>query len=368
MSKKSKKLLFVIGTRPEVIKLAPIILLACKNPSAFETVVVTTSQHREMLDQMLETFEIQVDVDLDLMRHDQNLGHFAASAMEKLYPIVHEISPDCLIVQGDTTTTFIGALAAVYNKIPIAHVEAGLRTYDNMQPFPEEVNRRLTTHIAEYHFVPTKTAQENLIREGINKEKIWITGNTCIDALFLTLNKILSSVSDVADEGRNILLTAHRRESYGEPLKQICRAVLQLINTFPDISVTYPVHLSPNVRKIVFPLLGNHPRIHLVEPLSYCEFVLAMKRAFLILTDSGGIQEEAPSLGKPVLLLRDKTERPEAVEAGAVRLVGTQEQEIIKQTSLLLTDETEYNKMSQVRNPFGQGNAAEKILKVLGAG
>ena len=359
------KLLIVMGTRPEVIKLAPVIIGARNRPDDFETVVVTTSQHREMLDQMLDTFQIGVDFDLDIMKPNQDLRHVTTAALNGLHDVIGDVKPDWVIVQGDTTTTFTGALAAFYHQVSVAHVEAGLRTYDKRQPFPEEINRRLTTQIADAHFAPTTLSQDNLRREGVSDDVIWVTGNTGIDALFLTLGAKAGRAEPSAAGTRRLLVTAHRRENHGEPMERICRAVLRLVDEFPDLHAYYPVHLSPRVRQVVLPLLGNHPRVELGEPLEYRQFVEEMNRAHLILTDSGGIQEEAPSLGKPVLVMRETTERPEGIDAGTVRLVGTDEERIYQETARLLRDDEAYREMAQARNPYGDGRATEKILAAL---
>ncbi len=365
MSKKTK-ILIVMGTRPEVIKLAPVVIGARNRPDQFETFVVATSQHREMLDQMLETFQIAVDIDLDIMKPNQDLSHVTTAALNGLHDVVGQVKPDWVIVQGDTTTTFTGALAAFYHQVSVAHVEAGLRTHDKRQPFPEEINRRLTTQIADAHFAPTTRSRDNLLREGVSDEAIWVTGNTGIDALFLTLGSRLGEATASPAGAPRLLVTAHRRENHGEPMARICRAVLRLVQEFPDLHAYYPVHLSPKVRDVVFPLLGNHPRIELGEPLEYREFVGEMNRAHLILTDSGGIQEEAPSLGKPVLVMRETTERPEGIDAGTVRLVGTDEERIYSETARLLSDDNAYQEMAQARNPYGDGHATERILSTLG--
>ena len=360
-----KRILVVMGTRPEVIKLAPVVIGARNRPDEFETLVVTTSQHREMLDQMLDTFQIGVDFDLDIMKPNQDLRDVTTAALHGLHDVIGRVQPDWVIVQGDTTTTFTGALAAFYHQVSVAHVEAGLRTYDKRQPFPEEINRRLTTQIADAHFAPTTLSRENLLREGVSEDVIWVTGNTGIDALFLTLGvDARKSTADSAG-GRRLLVTAHRRENHGEPMERICRAILRLIDEFPDLHALYPVHLSPKVRDVVFPLLGNHPRIELGAPLEYREFVEEMNRADIILTDSGGIQEEAPSLGKPVLVMRETTERPEGISAGTVRLVGTDEARIYSETARLLNDQDAYEEMAQARNPYGDGRATERILSAL---
>lgn len=363
MSSKTK-LMIVMGTRPEVIKLAPLVIGARSRPDEFETVVVATSQHREMLDQMLETFQVEVDFDLDIMKPNQDLRHVTTAALNGLHDVVAQVKPDWVIVQGDTTTTFCGALAAFYHQVPVAHVEAGLRTFDKRQPFPEEINRRLTTQIADVHFAPTTLSRENLLREGVSDDLITVTGNTGIDALFLTLGASSDEASETSAV-RRLLVTAHRRENHGEPMERICRAVLRLVDEFPDLHAYYPVHLSPRVRGVVMPLLSSHPRVELGEPLEYREFVREMSRAHIILTDSGGIQEEAPSLGKPVLVMRETTERPEGIDAGTVRLVGTDEDRIYSETARLLSDEAAYLEMAQARNPYGDGKATGRILSVL---
>ncbi len=355
----------MIGTRPEAIKLAPVVLKARATPERFKPFVVTTSQHHEMLDQILTEFEIDADLDLNIMKHDQDLCHVTTSALGGLYEAIGRFRPDHVIVQGDTSTTFAGSLAAFYRRVPVAHVEAGLRTYDKRRPFPEEINRRLTTQVADYHFAPTEWSKKNLLHEGVDSGRIWVTGNTAIDALFLTLEKVQGQRRTAQNQPRVLLITAHRRENHGKPMERICHAVLQLLGMFPDLRVVYPVHMSPRVRSTVFAKLGGHPRIDLLEPMDHQSFVRAMTRAYLILTDSGGVQEEAPSLGKPVLVLRETTERPEATEAGTARLVGVDEQRIVEETARLLRDEECYQRMAQTVNPYGDGKAAEKILDVL---
>lgn len=359
------KLMVVLGTRPEAIKLAPVILKAREQPARFETVVVATGQHRQMLDQILGPFGIRPDVDLDIMRPDQSLCHVTTAALEGLYQAIGEHRPDWLVVQGDTSTTFAGALAAFYHRVPVAHVEAGLRTFDRQQPWPEEANRCLTAQVTDLHFPPTERARQNLLREGIAEERIQVTGNTAIDALLLSLDRARDRDQRADPLRRTILLTAHRRENHGAPMESICRAVLRLLETFPDLDVVYPVHMSPRVRRTVLPMLGDHPRVELVDPMDYEPFILAMDRAHLILTDSGGVQEEAPSLGKPVLVLRETTERPEAAEAGVARVVGTDEDDIVREVELLLRDEAEYERMSAAVNPYGDGRASERILQAL---
>jgi UDP-N-acetylglucosamine 2-epimerase (non-hydrolysing) len=361
------KLMIVMGTRPEAIKLAPV-ALAAQRDARFDPCVVRTSQHREMLDQMVEHFGLPVAVDLDIMRHDQNLAQVTTAALEGLHRTIGELRPACVVVQGDTTTTFCGALAAFYHRVPVAHVEAGLRTYDRAQPFPEEVNRCLTGQLADYHFAPTEGARANLRREGVPEERIWVTGNTAIDALGITVDresKRAGKAAEPSDGMRRILVTAHRRENHGEPMAAICRALVRLCDRFPDVRVRFPVHLSPRVRKTVFAMLEGHDRITLEDPLGYQEFVVAMSQATLILSDSGGVQEEAPSLGKPVLVLRETTERPEACEAGCAMLVGTDAERIYAEAERLLTDDVRYREMAQAKNPFGDGKAGERIVQVL---
>lgn len=360
-----KRILVVMGTRPEAIKLAPLILRAKADPERFEVLVVRTSQHREMLDQVVDYFDLPILVDLNIMRRDQNLAHVTTAALTKLQRVIAETRPDVVIVQGDTTTSFVGALAAFYENTPVAHVEAGLRTCDKRAPFPEEVYRRLTSVIADYHFAPTESARANLIRENVPADTIWVTGNTAIDALFLTLKKAKPPTKGARSPAPTILLTTHRRENHGEPMRRTCEALLILLERFPKLRVVCPLHLSPRVREVVRPMLGTHPRVSLVEPYGYEPFVLAMRRAHIILSDSGGIQEEAPALGKPVLVLRDTTERPEAVEAGTARLVGTEVASIVSACEQLLTDPHAYSAMAQARNPFGDGHASERILDVL---
>jgi UDP-N-acetylglucosamine 2-epimerase (non-hydrolysing) len=360
------KLMVVVGTRPEAIKLAPVIIEAEKRVD-IETIVVATGQHKEMLEQMLNVFEIKPNVDLSIMKHDQNLCHITITALQGLYDAIESIQPDCVIVQGDTTTTFTGALAAFYHNIPIAHVEAGLRTFNKREPFPEEANRCMTSQLADFHFAPTELSQQNLLNEGVNNENVYVTGNTAIDALLLTLDKNLEKRnSKVTDKQfKTILVTAHRRENHGDRMVTICEAVLALVETFDDIDVLFPVHMSPKVREVVFQRLSNHPRINLVDPLNYVDFVAAMNDSYLILTDSGGVQEEAPSLGKPVLVLREQTERPEATIAGTAILVGADFNNIFNNAKKLLTDADTYRKMSVAENPYGDGTASKKIIDTI---
>jgi UDP-N-acetylglucosamine 2-epimerase (non-hydrolysing) len=360
-----RKLMIVIGTRPEAIKLAPLVLAARAQPERFEPCVVTTSQHREMLDQILAEFEIDVDLDLDIMQPDQDLSHVMTAALEGLYRAIGRIEPHCVVVQGDTTSSFAGALAAFYRHIPVAHVEAGLRTWDKQRPFPEEINRQLTAPLTDFHFAPTETARKNLLAEGVEPGRVWVTGNTAIDALLLTRERLGARRGPQAQAGRMLLLTAHRRENHGAPLESICAAVLELLEGFQDLRVVFPVHPSPRVRKSVAARLHSHPRVELLDPMDYRSFVGAMSEAHLILTDSGGVQEEAPSLGKPVLVLRETTERPEGVEAGAARLVGTDAHRIVEEAGRLLSDPERYRRMSRTVNPYGDGKAAGRILEVL---
>lgn len=355
--------MIVIGTRPEAIKLAPVAIAAAEDPR-FDVCVVRTSQHREMLDQMVEHFDLPVAVDLDIMRHDQTLAQVTTAALEGLYETIEAQRPTCVVVQGDTTTTFCGALAAFYHRVPVAHVEAGLRSFDRWQPFPEEINRSLTARVTDFHFAPTKGAESNLLREGVAADRIWVTGNTAIDALHYTLAKAEATTAHPL--GRQILVTAHRRENHGQPLADICSVVRRLVDHFEDVMVRFPVHLSPRVRKTVFEMLDGHERIRLEEPLGYQAFVQAMNDATIILSDSGGVQEEAPSLGKPVLVLRETTERPEACESGCAVLVGTDPERIWTEAARLLTDPEHYASMAQARNPFGDGTAGKQIIETLG--
>lgn len=370
MNTERKKILFIFGTRPEAIKLAPVINSFFKNAKRFKTVVVVTAQHRQMLDQVLELFAITPDYDLDIMSHDQSLPQVAAKALEGLDGFLAQEHPDLVFVQGDTTSTFIGALAAFYHRVPVAHIEAGLRTYDRYHPYPEEINRVMTSSLADLHCTPTKRSRENLLKENISSSKIFVTGNTVIDALLIVAGRKYNFEGKLTeifgrDKTRKILLTAHRRENHGKPMENICRALLELLVRFPDVEAVFPVHMSPRVRDTVFPLLDKHPRAHLIPPLEYQAFVNAMKNAYLILTDSGGVQEEAPSLGKPVLVLRETTERPEGIDAGTVKLVGTDSERIVAETSRLLNDTSAYKAMARAVNPYGDGLASERILNIV---
>ena len=356
----------VMGTRPEAVKLAPLVLAAAAQPDRFKVDVVSTGQHKEMLASMLDWFGLQPTVSLDIMRANQDLAHITMASLSGINDWLKSAQPDWVVVQGDTTTTFAGALAAFYNKIPVAHVEAGLRTHDRYSPYPEEANRVMTGHLSTLHFPPTAGAKANLLREGIAEADITVTGNTGIDALLWTKAKLDAQAQGNATlPGVEMLVTAHRRENHGEPMRHLCAAVLQLLDTFPTLRVNFPVHLSPKVREVVMPTLGGHPRIRLSDPLDYAAFVQAMAAATFILTDSGGVQEEAPSLGKPVLVLRDSTERPEAMEAGAAKLVGMDPLRIVAEVTRLMTDRAELSRMAQVVNPYGDGMAAGRILNVL---
>lgn len=364
------KIAVIFGTRPEAIKLAPLINRLKKHPKRFAPVTIVTAQHREMLDQVLDLFSIRPDYDLDIIKPRQSLAQIAASAMTGLDSILTEVKPDFVVVQGDTSTTFIGALAAFYHKIRVAHVEAGLRTRQKYYPFPEEINRHLTTVLSDAHFAPTVESRQNLLDEGIPTEAIWVTGNTVIDALQDVLrwkqacaHPVLDRVA--RDRLRMVLVTSHRRENQGKQQEQICTALLELEERFKDILIVFPVHLSPAVRDVVLPRLRQHDRIALLEPIDYFETVHFMKTSHLILTDSGGIQEEAPALGKPVLVLRDVTERPEGVTAGTVRLVGTDASNIVEAVSELLSNPASYRRMAGAVNPYGDGLASERILQAL---
>ena len=355
------KVLFVFGTRPEAIKLAPVIRCLREDPR-FETRVAVTAQHRAMLDQVLAAFSIEPDHDLNVMQAGQTLAESASRMLAALEPVMDAERPDCVVVQGDTTTTFCGALAAFYKEIPVAHVEAGMRTGDLRQPFPEEINRVLTSRLAALHFAATESAAENLRREGIDDANIFVTGNTGIDAVLAVRDALPAFDADVSK--KIILVTAHRRESFGDGFVRICRA-LRRLSARDDVEIVYPVHPNPNVQAVVMEHLRGVPNIRLIEPLDYAAFVDLMRRAHILLTDSGGIQEEGPSLGKPVLVMREKTERPEAVEAGTARLVGTDEDRIVEEVTRLLNDPLEYERRARIHNPYGDGRASARIRDVL---
>lgn len=365
------KVMAVFGTRPEAIKMAPVVR-AFQKLDCVSCRVVVTAQHREMLDQVLELFRIVPDYDLDLMTHGQTLAEITSRVIEGLDKIYAAEKPDIVLVQGDTTTTFTAALAAFYHKIPVGHVEAGLRTGNKYSPWPEEINRKLTGVLADLHFAPTQVSKKNLLREGVPSDRIFVTGNTVIDALFLTVknnylfaNKEINRILAENKNRRLILMTTHRRENWGEPMRQIYQALKTALEEFSDIYVVFPVHKNPAVRKVVSEFLGGHERVYLVEPLDYEPFINLMAKAHIILTDSGGIQEEAPSLGKPVLVVRDTTERPEAVDAGTVALVGTSCEGVLKRLRLLLSNQEAYYKMAHSANPFGDGYAAERIAEIV---
>ena len=363
-----KNILIIFGTRPEAIKMAPLAQEFYKNKN-FNTKVCVTAQHREMLDQVLEFFSITPDYDMDLMKPNQNLYNLTATIITGLKPILEEFKPDFVFVHGDTTTTMASSIAAFYSGAKVCHVEAGLRTFNKWSPFPEEINRSITGRITDYHFAPTEIAAQNLIRENIKKEHIIITGNTVIDALMSSVKRLNSYENDeilslrkiINSTKKLILVTGHRRENHGEGFIRICNALKEIANTNPDVQIIYPVHLNPKVLKPVHKILDDIPNIKLIKPLSYPSFVWLMNQSYLIITDSGGVQEEAPSLGKPVLVMRDTTERPEAVDAGTVLLVGTNQQMIIDKTQTLLDNTDEYNNMSQLHNPYGNGTACKQI-------
>lgn len=360
-----KKILTVFGTRPEAIKMAPLIL-ALEEESSFETVICVTGQHREMLDQVLETFEIIPDYNLDIMKERQTLTEITASILNEMSILLAEEAPDLVLVHGDTSTTFATALACFYQEIPVGHVEAGLRTKDIWSPYPEEFNRQAVGLFANYHFAATKTAAENLMVEGKKKEQIYITGNTVIDALKTTVDPTYSHPElDWAADSRLILVTAHRRENMGKPIQNIARALLTLVEKNEDIKIIYPVHLNPKIRELIEPIIGNHNRIHLIEPLDVLDFHNFIEKSYFVMSDSGGIQEEAPSLGKPVLVLRDTTERPEGVDAGTLKLVGTDYQVIVTEAQYLLDNKLAYESMSEASNPYGDGYASARIVKIL---
>ncbi|MCK1985068.1 MULTISPECIES: non-hydrolyzing UDP-N-acetylglucosamine 2-epimerase [Peribacillus] len=359
------KVMTIFGTRPEAVKMAPLVLEFQKHPEHFKPIVAVTAQHRQMLDQVLELFSIQPDYDLDIMKERQTLADITTRALNGLDSVMKEAKPDIVLVHGDTTTTFVASLAAFYNQIVIGHVEAGLRTWNKYSPYPEEMNRQLTGTMADLHFAPTSKAEENLLNEN-KKDNIFVTGNTATDALKTTVRSTYSHpVLDGLGEGRLILLTAHRRENLGEPMRNIFRAVKRIIAEHDDVQVVYPVHLNPLVQELANEILGDDPRVHLIEPLDVLDFHNFASRAYLILTDSGGIQEEAPSLGVPVLVLRDTTERPEGIAAGTLRLAGTDEQTIYNLAHELLTDQEVHEKMSKASNPYGDGNASVRIAEAI---
>lgn len=379
--KLKKKILIVFGTRPEAIKMVPVVKEFQKNKEHFETKVCVTAQHREMLDQVLDIFEIVPEYDLNIMKVGQDLYDITARVLLEIKPILTEFKPDVVLVHGDTTTSMATALAAFYQQIPVGHVEAGLRTHNIYSPWPEEMNRQITGRLTSYHFAPTELSKKNLLNENIKEKNIIVTGNTVIDALFMVLEKINSSAKIKAlltekihnelknkidiNQSKILLVTGHRRENFGQGFINICEALKEIALENHDLDIIYPLHLNPNVQKPVNELLSNVHNIHLISPLEYLPFVYLMSKSYLVLTDSGGIQEEAPSLGKPVLVMRDTTERPEAVEAGTVELIGTDKKMIISKVYKLLLDKAEYERMSKAHNPYGDGKACERILEYL---
>ena len=367
---KKIKVMTVFGTRPEAIKMAPVVLELKKYPDLITPIVAVTAQHRDMLDQVLNLFNIKPDYDLNIMAQGQTLFDITTKAMNGLNEVLSKEKPDIVLVHGDTTTTFAGALAAYYHETAVGHVEAGLRTYNKYSPFPEEMNRKLTGAIADLHFAPTDTASGNLKAEGTKEDKIFVTGNTVIDALHKTVTDDFKfddeKLANIDYENKRIILvTTHRRENLGEPMRHVYKALKDIVNEFDDVEIVFPVHKNPKVREVVNEELGNIEAVHLIDPLDYEPFANLMHRAFLVLTDSGGIQEEAPSLGKPVLVLRDTTERPEAVKAGTVKLIGTERQKVYEETKYLLTDHDEYQRMANTCNPYGDGKASKRIIEAI---
>ena len=367
---KKIKVMTVFGTRPEAIKMAPVVLELKKYPDLITPIVAVTAQHRDMLDQVLNLFNIKPDYDLNIMAQGQTLFDITTKAMNGLNEVLSKEKPDIVLVHGDTTTTFAGALAAYYHETAVGHVEAGLRTYNKYSPFPEEMNRKLTGAIADLHFAPTDTASGNLKAEGTKEDKIFVTGNTVIDALHKTVTDDFKfddeKLANIDYENKRIILVpTHRRENLGEPMRHVYKALKDIVNEFDDVEIVFPVHKNPKVREVVNEELGNIKAVHLIDPLDYEPFANLMHRAFLVLTDSGGIQEEAPSLGKPVLVLRDTTERPEAVKAGTVKLIGTERQKVYEETKYLLTDHDEYQRMANTCNPYGDGKASKRIIEAI---
>lgn len=360
-----KKVMLVFGTRPEAIKMCPLVN-ELKTRESIETIVCVTGQHRQMLDQVLEVFDVVPDYDLSIMKEKQTLFDITANILNNIRKVLEEVRPDVVLVHGDTSTTFVTALACFYLQIPVGHVEAGLRTYNIYSPYPEEFNRQAVGIISNYNFAPTEKAKENLIKEGKKKESIYVTGNTAIDALKTTVKKEYNHPElEWARGSRLILITAHRRENLGEPMKATFKAILRVLKEHPDVKAIYPIHMNPVVREIADSILGKEERIHIIEPLEVIDFHNFLNQSYMILTDSGGIQEEAPSLGKPVLVMRDTTERPEGIEAGTLELVGTEEENIYRNFKKLLEDEEEYKKMSNASNPYGDGFACKRIADIL---
>ena len=373
-----KKILLVFGTRPEAIKMAPLVKEFQKDTEHFETKVCVTAQHRQMLDQVLEVFGIMPDYDLNIMAPNQDLYDINSKVLLGLRDVLKDFAPDVVLVHGDTTTSMAASLAAFYRQIAVAHVEAGLRTYDMLSPWPEEMNRQVTDRICTYYFAPTGQSRQNLLRENIEEKKIFVTGNTVIDALLMAVDIIATKMGmeeqihkEIQEKGYTvgerdyILVTGHRRENFGEGFLHICKAIRELASQYPDIDIVYPVHLNPNVQKPVYELLSGLDNVFLISPLDYLPFIYAMQHSILLLTDSGGVQEEAPSLGKPVLVMRNTTERPEAVEAGTVKLVGTDAETIVGNVVELLRNKELYKRMSETHNPYGDGQACERIVNAL---
>ena len=371
-----KKILLVFGTRPEAIKMCPLVKEFQKYPNDFETVVCVTGQHREMLDQVLEIFGVKPDYDLNIMKQGQDLYDVTARVLTGMRDVLDEVKPDVVLVHGDTTTSMAAAMAAFYRQIPVGHVEAGLRTHNLYSPWPEEMNRQVTGRIAEYDFAPTPLSRQNLLDEGVPEERITVTGNTVIDALHWVVENVLakgyqpkdpSVASLLQDDRRKVLITGHRRENFGKGFISMCTAIRDLARKYPEVDFVYPMHLNPNVRKPIRQVFGDHPaeNLHFIEPLDYLDFVYLMSRSYIVLTDSGGIQEEAPGLGKPVLVMRDTTERPEALAAGTVKLVGTDYERIVSEVSSLLDDPIAYDAMSHAANPYGDGKACPRIVEKL---
>ena len=373
-----KKILLVFGTRPEAIKMAPLVKAVQKDTQHFETRVCVTAQHRQMLDQVLEVFGITPEYDLNIMAPNQDLYDITAKVLLGLREVLKDFRPDTVLVHGDTTTSMAASLAAFYMQIPVGHVEAGLRTYNMLSPWPEEMNRQVTDRICTYYFAPTEQSRANLLQENIDAKKIFITGNTVIDALLMAVD-IISTTAGVKEkmakelqekgytvgDREYILVTGHRRENFGDGFLHICKAIKELAALHPEMDIVYPVHLNPNVQKPVYELLSGLSNVYLISPLDYLPFIYAMQHSTLLLTDSGGVQEEAPSLGKPVLVMRDTTERPEAVEAGTVKLVGTDAEAIVSNVTALLQDKEMYKRMSETHNPYGDGQACERIIAAL---